>query len=121
MKKFTFSFLLCLLFSVLTVHAQQAEKFDPVKDKEAIRGYVIHLLPVPGNTFGFMIVKDKTTVWSQLSNPFSPDRQKGFAHKSDAYKLAEWVVSEQEKNSHAPIIFKPEMAKQLNLSETTLH
>ena len=102
-------------------YAQQTEKFDPVKDKEELRGYVIHLLPQPGNTFGFMVVKDRATIWSQLNNPFSPVRQKGFAHKSDAYKLAEWVVREHEKNSHAPIIFKPEVAKQLNLSENTHH
>ena len=116
MKKFTFPFLLCLVLSAFHVQAQQTEKFDPAKDKEEVRGYVIYLLPVPGNTFGFMVSKAKTTIWTQNNNPFLPDNQKGFIQKSDAYKLAKWVITEKERSNHTPISFTPELAKQLNIT-----
>ncbi len=117
MKKPALYFVLCILFFALTAAAQQTEKFDPAKDKEDFHGYEIHLLPVPGNTFGFMIVKDKVSVWSQVNNPFVADGRRGFAKKSEAYRLAEWVVTEKETNNHMPIAFKPELAKQLAVGE----
>ena len=104
-----------LLISVTTIFAQQAEKFDPAKDQKQMQGYVIHLVPVPGGTFGFTIIKGKKAVWSQLSNPFVPG-QNGFKLKEDAYKLAEWIVSEEIKNGAAPKRFTPQLAKQLNIN-----
>ena len=108
------SLLLCasMLF-VSKSQAQQTEKFDAAKDVKEVRSFTIHLTPAPNNTFGFTVVKDKQAVWSQTFNPFSGTPYRGFASKKDAYTLAEWVISEQEKNSRAPIVFKSELAKQL--------
>lgn len=109
--------LVVLLFTANAVNAQQSEKFDPAKDKEDFHGYVIHLVPVPGGTFGFTILKEKKAVWTQLGNPFLHG-QTGFTRKQDAYRLAEWVAGENEKNDHAPILIKPALAKQLNIADT---
>jgi hypothetical protein len=111
----TFTGFLFILLIVTTINAQQSEKFDPAKDKEAFQGYSIHLMPVPGNTFGFIIIKDKRAIWSQINNPFTHG-QEGFLHKQDAYKVAEWIVNESIKNGKVPRQIPPALAKQLNLS-----
>jgi len=110
--------LLCaFVFSIVTAQAQQAEKFNPEKDKREINGYTIHLMPMPANTFGFFIMKGKKPVYSQLSDPFSHSPV-GFKNKEDAYKLAEWVAGEDSKNGRPPRTIPPSVAKQLNLQST---
>lgn len=110
-------FLCTCMFLFSKTYAQQAEKFDPATDHKEVRGAMIHLMPSPGGGFGFSVMKDKIVLWSQLSNPFIPGAKTGFTHKADAYKLAEWVVSEKEKNSRAPLVLTSELARQLNISE----
>jgi hypothetical protein len=115
-KKFTPVFFVVMLTSI-SVHAQQTEKFNPVKDKEEINGYTIRLMPLPGRTFGFFIMKENKPVYSQLSDPFS-HKPIGFKNKEDAYKLAEWVADEDSKNGRPPVVISPAVAKQLNLAGT---
>lgn len=107
-------FLLVLIFSIVTAHAQQVEKFNPEKERRDINGYTIRLVPAPVNTFGFFIMKGKKPVYSQLSDPFS-NSVLGFKTKETAYKVAEWVVNEDNKNGRPPITIPVSVAKELNL------
>ncbi len=118
MRKFSLNLLFLSLLAATAAPAQQTERFDPAKDKEDFHGYVIHLTPIPGGTFGFTILKEKKAVWSQVTNPFLYGQQTGFAHKADAYKLAEWVTGQVDRNSRAPLQIKPELARQLNIADT---
>src|SRR6478736_8204537 len=111
------TFLSVLFFSITVAHAQQAEKFNPEKEKREINGYTIRLMPMPANTFGFFIMKGKKPVYSQLSDPFSHSPV-GFKNKEDAYKLAEWVAGEDNKKGRPPMVIPPSVAKQLNLQDT---
>ena len=115
MKHKHFTLLLAVMLAAGTLHAQQAEKFDPGKDKRAINGYTIHLVPAVGNTFGFTVMKGKLPVTVQLNNPFSP-APAGFKNKEDAYKLAEWVINEAIKNGRPPQKIPADVGRQLNLS-----
>ena len=117
MKPLSLLLVCTFLFLFSNSHAQQAEKFDAAADHKEIRGSVIRLMPSPNGGFGFSVMKDKIMLWSQLNNPFMPGKQTGFTHKADAYKLAEWVVSEKEKNSLALLVMPKELAKQLNITE----
>ena len=110
--------LLCVfVFSMVAAYAQQAEKFNPEKEKREINGYTIRLMPMPANTFGFFIMKGKKPIYSQLSDPFS-HKPTGFKNKNDAYKLAEWVTNEDSKNGRPPMTIPSSVAKQLNLQGT---
>jgi hypothetical protein len=110
--------LLCVfVFSIVTAYTQQAEKFNPEKDKREINGYTIRLVPMPANTFGFFIMKGKKPIYSQLSDPFS-HKPTGFKNKEDAYKLAEWVVGEDSETGRVPMVIPASVAKQLNLQST---
>lgn len=104
-----------LLSFAQCLRAQQAEKFDPKNDKKEINGYTVRLVPVPGNTFGFAIVKGNKAVWSQLNNPFTQG-QEGFRVKADAYKLAEWIVQQDSRDGKIPAYIPQELAKQLNIT-----
>lgn len=110
-----FPFVALLFFITQESKAQQLEKFDPKNDKKEINGYTIRLVPVPGNTFGFSIVKGNKAVWSQLNNPFIQG-QDGFKIKADAYKLAEWIVQQDSRDSRIPAYIPRELSKQLNIS-----
>ncbi len=112
------AFLWVLMFSITVAHAQQVEKFNPEKDKREVNGYTIRLAPLPGNTFGFFIMKGNTPVYSQLSDPFSHGPL-GFKTKENAYRLAEWVTNEDRKNGRPPGAIPQVVAKQLNLSTGT--
>ena len=101
-----------LLFSGL-IHAQQTEGFGQ-KNKKEIAGYTIHLVPLASNTFGFTIQNGKKPIWVQLKNPFIHSRE-GFKTKSDAYKVAEWVINE-DKNGRPPRNMPVAVAKQLNIT-----
>jgi hypothetical protein len=119
MKRKQATLLCAFVFSIVTAHAQQAEKFNPEKEKREINGYTIRLMPMPANTFGFFIMKGKKPVYSQLSDPFSHSPV-GFKNKEDAYKLAEWVAGEDSKNGRPPMAIPPSVAKQLNLQGTNI-
>ena len=107
--------LLCtFVFSIAASYAQQAEKFNPEKEKREINGYTIRLVPLPLNTFGFFIMKGNKPVYSQLSDPFSHNSL-GFKNKEAAYKLAEWVANENNKNGRPPFTIPASVAKELKL------
>ena len=114
MKTKSSTLILFLLFTCAVVYAQQTEKFNPEKDKREISGYTIHLVPMPLNTFGFNILKGNRPVYTQLSNPFSHSPL-GFTNKEDAYKLAGWIVNENEKSGRPPVTIPASLANQLNL------
>ena len=107
--------LLCAsVFCMITTFAQQSEKFNPEKEKREINDYTIRLVPLPVNTFGFFIMKGNKPVYSQLSDPFSSNAL-GFKTKEAAYKVAEWVVNENNKNGRPPIAIPASVAKELKL------
>jgi len=117
MKPKHFTLVFILLFACFIVHAQTVEKFDPQKDQKIMNGYTIHLTPAFGNTFGFAIMKDNKPVWSQPFNPLSA-APTGFKNKEDAYKVAEWIITEGIKNG-IPRKISPSDLKRLNISTST--
>ncbi len=112
MKPKHFTLIFILLFACSAV-AQQGEKFNPQKDQKIMNGYTIHLIPAPANTFGFAIMKGNKPVWSQPFNPLS-SAPAGFKNKEDAYKVAEWIITEGIKNG-IPRKISPSDLKQLNV------
>ena len=109
-------YVLFLLLSLCCakLKAQQSETLDPLKDKKEIDNYTIHLIPGFGKTFGFCITKEKRPIWSQISNPFEHPPL-GFKTKTDAYKVAEWIINEDIKNGKLPTSVPPEVGVQLSL------
>jgi hypothetical protein len=114
MKTKVYAIIFIFLFVCTVAKAQQAEKFNPEKDKRVISGYTIDLIPMPLNTFGFDIIKGNRAFYIQLSNPFMKGPF-GFKNKEDAYKLAGWIVNESNKNGRPPVTIPRSVAKQLNL------
>jgi hypothetical protein len=114
MKKKFVQLFFAVMITGISVHAQQAEKFNPAKDKREINGYTVHLVPMPNNTFGFDIIKGQKPVYVQLNNPFSHSRQ-GFKDKDQAFAVAGWVINEDNKNGRPPASIPSTVAKQLNL------
>ena len=101
-------------FLLVKTHAQQTDRFNPAKNKREVNGYTIQLLPLPGNTFGFTVLKNNRPVYVQITNPFSNEIT-GLNNKEDAYTLAGWVVEEDKKNGKPPHNISPAVAKQLHL------
>lgn len=114
MKSKSILFALLLTVSAHAVFAQNANRFNPEKEKKVINGYTIRLVPLPGNTFGFNIMKGNKPVYLQLSNPLSGVFV-GYKNKDDAFKLAEWVINEDAKNMKRPVRVTPDVANKLNL------
>ena len=113
MTKKSFAMLFSAMLFSITIHAQQNDGFDK-KNKMEINGYTIHLVPLPSNTFGFTVQNGKKPVWVQLKNPFNYSHQ-GFKNKTDAFKVAEWVMNE-DKNGRPPRNIPLSVAKQLNIT-----
>jgi hypothetical protein len=114
MKKKHCTIVIVALLLAIGANAQQAEKFNPEKDKRITKGYTIQLLPAPGSTFGFAISYGKKPVMVQLSNPYM-HAPLGYKSKTDAYNVAEWMISEA-KNGRLPGSIPPAVAKQLNIA-----
>ena len=119
MKRKFVPVLFAVILAGISAHAQQAEKFNPQKDKREINGYTIRLIPLPVKTYGFFIMKGNKPVYSQLSDPFSQSPL-GFKNKEDAYKLAEWIAGKDSENGRPPMTISPSVAKQLNLQTGTM-
>jgi len=114
MKKKHCTIAVAALLLAIGVNAQQTERFNPEKDKRITKGYTIQLLPAPGNTFGFAINYGKKPVMVKFSNPYM-HAPLGFKTKTDAYNVAEWMIS-KAKNGMLPGSIPPAVAKQLNIA-----
>lgn len=114
MKQQPVTLLLTVMLITGITDAQQTERFDPQKDKRELSGYTIQLIPLPGHTFGFHVMKDGKPVYVQFSDPFSLVRV-GFKNKDDAFNLAGWVVEESKKNGRPPVGIPADVGRQLHL------
>ena len=79
---------LALFFSVNAQHTRQ-----PANGNEQVifAGYLIKIIPLNGNGFGYKIFFENQMVVHQLVNPFTltPD---GLRNKEDIIKIAKWQI-----------------------------
>ena len=112
-----FSFLLLLLIAGSMSMAQNNTK--PFKPEEIKEGeYTIRLMPAPGNTFLYDILKGEQVILHQSFHPVNgPGKMQGFKEKADAIKLARWQVTETKRTGKMPAPFvEKKTARELNIS-----
>ena len=103
----------------MNINVQRPEPVNPMKDKQEYQGYTIRLMPAmpaPGSmgSYGFDILKDNKPVLHQVRNPL-PFYPKGIQKKEDAYKIAQWMISEYTNTGHWPKIVPPHIARELKI------
>ena len=110
-------FLLLFLFSGANlVFAQQSHStpFEEIKEGE----YTIRILPAPGNTFGYDILKGEQVILHQQFNPFAKGRSmSGLKNKADVIVLVKWLVTESKRTGkHPPSMLPDKIAQDLKIS-----
>ena len=96
-------FLLLFLFpgaNLVFAQQNQTKPFEEIKDGE----YTIRILPAPGNTFGYDILKGEQVILHQQFNPFAKGRSMGgLKNKADVIVLAKWLVKESKRTGKYPL------------------
>ena len=79
---------LALFFSVNAQHTRQSANGN---EQVIFAGYLIKIIPLNGNGFGYKIFFENQMVVHQLVNPFTltPD---GLRNKEDIIKIAKWQI-----------------------------
>lgn len=108
MKKMS-GLLFGLLLGAVVTQAQRYEPVNPQKDQMDFKGYTIRVLPAPGGTYGYYIVKDQQLVLHQRGNPFTGS-PRGLLLKEDVYKVAKWQI----QNIKEPPAVAPRPPRQLS-------
>ncbi len=112
MKKICFLLMLPFISSV-SVHAQKPS-VPGNEDRKKIQEFTIQLRPAPANTVLFDIVRQGRPVFNQPMNPVTM-LPKGFQTKEDAFKVAEWMITQYGRLEHFPPMVPPHVAQQLNI------
>jgi len=86
------TFVLALFFSV---NAQHTRRLANGNEQVIFAGYLIKIIPLNGNGFGYKIFLKNQTVVHQLVNPFTltPD---GLRNKEDIIKIAKWQIMDMQ-------------------------
>lgn len=92
----------------------QKSTFNPLLDKKEYKGYVIRLKISGQSQFGFDILKQRSPLIIQFQNPLAFS-SKGVQNKEDAYKVAQWIITEYEKTGHWEHTVPPHVVKQLGI------
>jgi len=92
----------------------QKDTFNPFLDKREYKGYLIKLKISCQSQFGFDILKSHSPQTIQFQNLLAFSN-KGVQKKEDAYKIAEWIISEYERTGHWEHTVPPHIVKQLGI------
>ena len=115
MKKVCYLFIV-FFFAQSALFAQQTKSspFEEIKDGE----YTIRILPAPGNTFGYDILKGEQVILHQQFNPFAKGRSMtGLKNKADVIILTKWLVTESKRTGkHPPSMLQDKIAQDLKIS-----
>ena len=115
MKKICCLFIVFLLaLSALFSQQTKSLPFEEIKDGE----YTIRILPAPGNTYGYDILKGEQVILHQQFNPFARGRAiDGLKNKAEVILLAKWLVKESKRTGKFPPSMLPDkIAQDLNIS-----
>lgn len=87
---------------------------NPITDKQEYRGYLIRLKPETVSSYGFDILRNNKPVIRQFQNPLAFSAR-GIQKKEDAYKIAQWIISQHEKTGHWENMMPPHVARELGI------
>jgi hypothetical protein len=111
---------ICLLLMLqalsLALFAQKrTPPFEEIKDGE----YTVRILPAPGGTYGFDILKGNKVMVHQLSSPFPKGRgMQGLKKKEDVVKVTRYLVQQARKTGRPPAPMLPDaVAKELQITQ----
>jgi hypothetical protein len=119
MKKILLTLL--LLAAAFINHAQKIDSSniltnDPVvamNNSRIYYGFTIKLISKNITSYSFDILADKNLA-HHFQNPL-PFARKGIQKKEDAYKVAQWIISEYKKTGHWENMMPPHIARQLQI------
>lgn len=112
-------FIFLFLFSLTGVKAQQIVTSSYTTGEIIFEGYLIRVLPINSNGFGYNIYFKNKMVVQQLNNPFNSSPL-GLKGKEDAFKIAKWQVQQLHQRRSTALIknqrFTGSVAKKLSIS-----
>jgi hypothetical protein len=118
MKK-TFSLLIVLIVSILSIKAQKSTSLDLKNEKIFHAGYVIRAFHNNTTGFGYDIFFQNRLVIHQVNNPFTM-APTGLVKKEDAFKIAIWQIDQFQLKLNTPGLYNQRIsknvAKQLNIT-----
>ena len=113
-------FALCSLLAfsgdcqTLPPSTSKLEAIDSAKDVREFQGFLIKLrLPDKGG-YKFEIADEKKMPGHQFQNPL-PFARKGIQTKGDAYKIAQWIITQHQKTNHWESTIPPYAARELGI------
>jgi hypothetical protein len=118
MRKKTILFI-ALLLSLHEMKAQQPAKKEFSVSQVNFEGYLIRVLPINNNGFGYNVYFKGRMVMQQMNNPFTLSPL-GFRSKEDAFKMAKWQIQQQHHQYTTAFIknqrVSKDVARKLNVT-----
>ena len=119
MKKILLTLL--LLAAVFINHAQKIDSSNTstndvvlaMNNSRIYNGFTIKLISKNITSYSFDILAEKSLA-HHFQNPL-PFARKGIQKKEDAYKVAQWIISEYQKTGHWENMMPPHIARQLQI------
>lgn len=93
---------------------QQRASVDLSTERKVYKGYTISLKAGKTKSYEFDILKDNDHVRRQFNNPV-PFFPNGIQKTEDAYKIAQWIISEYQKTGHWQNMVPPHVVRQLGI------
>jgi hypothetical protein len=89
-----------ILLCVVIASASFAQQKNPARVDEIQDGeYTIRILPAPGNTYGYDILKGNKVIVHQLFNHFPKGkRMEGLKSRADVVKVTRYMLQEARKS-----------------------
>ncbi len=86
-----------LLLIFYSVNAQQPQPSDNGNNRVSFAGYLIKIIPLNGNGFGYDIFFKNRLVVHQWVNPFTL-APTGLKEKEDVLKIARWQIMQMHRS-----------------------
>ena len=85
-----------------------------INDAREFSGFAISLVSKDLGNYSFDIFSDKKVFLRHFQNPlpFSPH---GIQKKEDAYKIAQWIITDYKRTGHWDNMVPPHIARQLGI------
>jgi hypothetical protein len=123
MKKFLL--LTIVLSAAISISAQTSDSLRSARpdhinilnEKSEYLGYTIKLIPGTTGKYGFDISHVESAALHRFQNPLAFS-QKGIQKKEDAYKIAQWIISQYERTGHWVNLVPPHIVNELKINLT---